>query len=189
MSRRGRRARPARALAGLLAIVLLVGLPAAVAAAGPTRPATAVRAARPTSASPGARLAAAGETEPAYKASCTLHPAYRRLAGGTALRGRCVRYKAQVFQYNRTTGRQRMLVDVTNTGHGIWDTVVEVELPAAVGGRAIYQDDVVEFWGTVAGTAKAKTQFGGAMTVPVVQARYLTLISSAATTPTTLLTT
>lgn len=78
-----------------------------------------------------------------------------------------------------------MLLDVTDTGGGIWDTAVEVRLPASGGLGSLSQDDIVEVWGTVAGTTTARTRFGGSIRVPVVDARYMTVLQSIASSVTT----
>ena len=46
-------------------------------------------------------------------------------------------------------------------------------------------DDIVDVWGTVAGTTTARTRFGGRVHVPLVHARYLALRRSASSTLTT----
>lgn len=165
-----RRWSPVAMLAPLFATALALGLLLAVP--GPA----------------GAGRTAGGEA--AYKAACSLQPRYRDLVrDATARRGHCVTEKAQVFQYNKVTGRHRMLVDVTDTGNGIWNTAVEVELPPTVGGRPLLQADIVRVWGVLDGTTRTRTQFGDSIVVPVVQARYVALLDSTATSTTTQLTT
>ncbi|MGH9092842.1 MAG: hypothetical protein ACRDZR_15915 [Acidimicrobiales bacterium] len=79
-----------------------------------------------------------------------------------------------------------MLLDVTSTGGGIWDTTVAIDLAGARTGRGVAVDDIVDVWGTVVGSTTARTRFGGRVHVPLVHARYLALrqaVSSTATTP------
>lgn len=135
---------------------------------------------------------AASRRAAGYKAACLQGVSYKQLQlmkESAAVKGRCISEKAQVFQYGGKAGAKSMLVDITDTGGGIWDTTVEVDLVSASAGRGIRQDDIIHFWGQFTGSARAKTEFGGSITVPVIDAKYVTLISSGATTSTTQLTT
>lgn len=176
-----------------VALVLGVGA-AAVSAAGAAAalPAAGVAATTTPAAAPGSgpgRLAVARTGKAAYEARCSLRPSFRQLVQASAHPdGECVHLEGQVFQYGPGRGPRTMLLDVTDTGGGIWDTTVEIRLPATLGGRAIATDDVVDVWGPVGATATARTHFGGRIHVPVVDARYVALrqaIGSTITTPST----
>jgi hypothetical protein len=165
-------------------VALSLWVATAVATAGPPAGATA-GAGSPGGGSP--RLAAARSAEAAYEARCSLHLSFHQLEQAAAHPdGGCVHLEGQVFQYTPGHRSRTMLVDVTDTGGGIWDTTIEVRVPGAPGGRAITDDDVVEIWGPVAGTADARVRFGGHVHVPLVDARYVALrhaIASTITTP------
>jgi hypothetical protein len=131
-------------------------------------------------------IGASGSPETAFKSHCSAHLTYKQLARASAhAPGRCVDERGQVFQYRPGNGGRSMLLDVTDTGGGIWDTAVEVRLPASSGLGSLYQDDIVEVWGRVAGSATARTRFGGSIHVPVVDAHYMTVLQSIASSVTT----
>lgn len=180
-------ARPAaaRPLAARLATwaVASIGLCAAAGAWGPPAGAEPGR----TRAAAGSHRTAAAAGRSAFEARCSLHLSFRQLERASARPGDpCVQLLGQVFQYAPGRDRHTMLVDMTSTGGGIWNTTIEVRFPAARRGRPLTVDDVVEVWGTVAGSTTARTRFGGRIHVPVVDARYLVLrhaIASTITTP------
>jgi hypothetical protein len=83
-----------------------------------------------------------------------------------------------VFQYDTNTGLSSMLVDVNNEGYGVWDGTVKLNLANNRLGNNVYQQDIVEFWGTVQGSDTYTTEIGGTNTVPVIEVQYMTLVSS-----------
>ena len=164
---------------GLAALVLSVG--SSAGAASSPGGARAIAATAGT-----AQVAVPKPIRTVEKTSCTRRIAYRELEhDAAALRGRCITEKGQVFEYDRRTGRRRMLVDVTSNGFGTWDTTVELDLSPGVRGTGIGQDDIVEFRGTIAGRSRITTEFGGTKSVPVLDVEHLTLVSSQAGTAST----
>jgi hypothetical protein len=115
----------------------------------------------------------------AYKAACPTMPYAQLVKDPDAIKGQCVTYQGQVFQYDSNTGLQDMLVAVDNDGYGDYSDNVEVKLPTAAMGNGIYENDIVQFWGPITGTDTYQAQNNDEITVPVVKAEYLTLISSA----------
>jgi len=71
-----------------------------------------------------------------------------------------------------------MLVDVTNDNYGFWSDVVELQLPNAAAGQSLVDNDVIQYWGPLSGTDSYTTTLGGTNTVPVIAAKYVTLVSS-----------
>jgi len=114
-----------------------------------------------------------------YEAGCTGSPPYGQLTSPNAPSGTCVTYQANVFQYDTNTGKNDMLVYVTNSGYGLWTNIVELKLPSSVAGQGFIQDDVIQFWGPTAGTETYSTNAGGHNTVPVINVAYAKLISQA----------
>lgn len=128
---------------------------------------------------------ASGSRAATFKSHCSSHPTYRQLASAP-VSGKCVDEHGQVFQYRSGARRRSMLLDITNTGGGIWDTAVDVRLPASAASAHLSEGDIVEVWGTVSGTTTTHTRFGGNVHVPVVDARYVRVlqpIASSVTTP------
>ena len=118
-------------------------------------------------------------TTPAqYEAGCTQSPSYGDLTSPNAQPGVCVTYQAQVLQYDQNTGKNEMLVFISNDGSGLWSDEVELKLPDSVAAQGIVQNDVIQFWGTTAGEDTYKTQAGGSATDPVIKVAFATLISS-----------
>jgi hypothetical protein len=119
-------------------------------------------------------------TSPAqYEAACTNAPTYGALASPNAQTGTCVTFEAQIFQYDTRTGTTEMLVDVTNDGYGLWTDTVELQLPQSVVSQNFIENDVIRFWGTTAAADTYQTASGGSNTVPVVDVKYATLVSTA----------
>lgn len=127
---------------------------------------------------------ASGSPAAAFKAHCSSRLTYRQLSSAQAP-GQCVDEHGQVFQYRVGARGHSMLLDVTDTGGGIWDTAVDVRLPASRMTVHLSEGDIVEVWGTVSGTATTRTRFGGKVHVPLVDARYLKVLQSIATSVTT----
>ena len=134
--------------------------------------------------SPAVLSGASGSPAAAFKSHCSSHPTYRRLASAPAS-GQCVNEHGQVFQYHSGAPKRSMLLDITNTGGGIWNTAVDVRLPASAASTHLAEGDIVEVWGTVSGTTTTRTRFGGSVHVPVVDARYVTVLQSIASSVTT----
>lgn len=163
------------------ASALLAGPVAGAAAAAGLVPAGA-----PVAGSPAVLSGASGSPEPAFKSRCSAHLTYRQLTrASTRSTARCADERGQVFQYRSGAGDRSMLLDVTDTGGGIWDTPVEVRLPSSPGIGPLHEGDIVEVWGMVAGATTTRTRFGGNVHVPVVDARYVTVLQSIASSVTT----
>jgi hypothetical protein len=106
-----------------------------------------------------------------------------------SLKGTCVSYEAQVFQFDSNTGPTQMLVAITNEGLGIWDNVVEVELAKASVGADVYENDIIRFVGRIAGFDDYTTSLGGTNTVPAVDATQIELVGAKTKTTTSKTTT
>lgn len=118
------------------------------------------------------------QTQAAFEASCQSLP-YAELANDPdSLSGTPVTYQALVFQYDSNTGPELMLVDVDTDGAGDWSDPVEIDLPSAAFGSSVSENDVIQVWGTVDGTDTYSVQGGGTTTVPIVDAMYLSIIST-----------
>jgi hypothetical protein len=128
---------------------------------------------------PPATTPASPPTQAQFESSCSeLMPFAQLDQGSDAVQGVCVTEQGQVYEYDANTGLQTMLVNVTNEGGGTWDDLVEVDLPSAALGNGIAEGDIIQFWGPISGSDTYTTQGGGTNTVPVVNAMYLTLVSS-----------
>jgi len=118
------------------------------------------------------------QTPAQIEATCTASPSYGDLTSPNAQSGVCVTYQAQIFQYDSNTGKNEMLVDVTNDGYGDWSNTVELQIPDSIAAMNFVQNDVIQFWGPTAGSDTYSTSIGGSNTVPVVHVEYATLIST-----------
>lgn len=103
---------------------------------------------------------------------------YGEMVSPNAAQGTCLTGQAHVFQYDSNTGATTMLIDVTNDGYGFWSDAVELRLPNAAAGQGIVQNDIIQYWGPLSGTDTYSTKIGGSNTVPVINAMYVTLVSS-----------
>ena len=90
--------------------------------------------------------------------------------------GETVNYRARVLQYDSRTTTASMLVYVTEEDFGFWTDNVLVTLNPSLG-ATIDNDDIIDVWGTVTGTQTYDTAIGGSNTVPMVEARYMTLVA------------
>jgi hypothetical protein len=134
--------------------------------------------------SPAVLSGASGSPATAFKSHCSSRPTYRQLTSAPAP-GRCINEHGQVFQYHSGAAKRSMLLDITNTGAGIWDTAIDVRLPKSAASAHLSEGDIVEVWGTVSGTTTSHTRFGRSVHVPVVDARYVTVLQSIASSVTT----
>jgi hypothetical protein len=135
--------------------------------------------------SPAVLSGASGSPAAAFKSHCFSRPTYRQLTTAPAP-GQCVNEHGQVFQYHSGAAKRSLLLDITNTGGGIWNTAIDVRLPKSATSTHLSEGDIVEVWGTVSGTTTSRTRFAGSVHVPVVDARYVTVlqpIASSVTTP------
>lgn len=92
-----------------------------------------------------------------------------------SLIGETVNYRARVLQYDSRTTTASMLVYVTEEDFGFWTDNVLVTLDPALG-ATIDNDDIIDVWGTVTGTQTYDTAIGGSNTVPMIDARYMSLV-------------
>ena len=104
---------------------------------------------------------------------------YGQLSSPNVVLGTCVTSQAQIFQFDSITGPSAMLVAVTNDGYGLWSDHVELLLHNAAAGQSLVENDVVQFWGTIASPDTYTTQQGGTDTIPAIKVKYITLISAA----------
>lgn len=114
-------------------------------------------------------------SEEEFKAQAQSIPYDQLKKDPDALTGTAVTYKAEVFQYDASTGTSSMLVSVTPKGYGYWDDNILLNLDPALG-VDVDEDDIIEFWGTIAGSTSYDTRIGGRNTVPTVEVKYLALL-------------
>ena len=101
-----------------------------------------------------------------------------------ALKGREYRITGQVFQIQDAGAgqywegypggvqpRTSMLVSVTNQGYGFWDDNVAVAFEGRL--KHIYEKDIVTVWGTCIGQYSYTSVAGYDMTVPAIEAKYV----------------
>jgi len=123
--------------------------------------------------------APAPPTPAQFEASCSELMPYSELDQGLdSLDGVCITEQAQVAQYDSQTGTTTMLVNVTDDGGGNWSGLVAVNLASASQGTGITEGDIIQFWGPVSGSATLTNSDGSSTTIPLVDATYLTVVSS-----------
>jgi hypothetical protein len=106
--------------------------------------------------------------ERTFRAAAKAIPYSRLARDPDAHAGRKVRYTGQVAQIQEDLGGGWLLLAVTDDGSGLWTDNLYVEYEGAIPAA---EDDVVTVLGTVRGQVSYRTQTGGRMSVPHVQAR------------------
>jgi hypothetical protein len=94
-----------------------------------------------------------------------------------AMKGSCVSGQAQVFQFDSATGTKALLANYTDVGYGVWTNNVWFNLFSTAVGNGIYETDVVDYVGRVAGSLSYTTQNNGTNTVPEIDITSLTRVS------------
>jgi hypothetical protein len=71
-----------------------------------------------------------------------------------------------------------LLVNVTKDEFNVWDDTIFVKYQKANGESRILENDIITFWGTVKGLKTYKSVLGSQVTIPEVDAKYITIIGN-----------
>jgi hypothetical protein len=114
-------------------------------------------------------------SEDQYKASAQ-QVAYSDLARSPDnYKGKVVHFRGQIIQViEGTGGASQYRISVTQDEYGYWDDTMLVQFTPDANSRFL-EDDVVEFWGTSIGVITYESTMGGNITIPGVDAQYMTL--------------
>lgn len=116
----------------------------------------------------------AEQSEDSYKGSAQ-NLSYDDLARNPdSHKGQVVHFKGQIIQVIDDDELTEYRISVTPTSYGGWDDPIYVTFKTDSNNRFL-EDDVVEFWGTSAGTITYESAMGGNITIPAVMARYMQL--------------
>lgn len=115
--------------------------------------------------------------EAKYKASAVTLPYALLVKDPSALKGRVVTYRAQVFQYDSLTGTSHFLAHVTDSGYGIWTNLIFADVNPTVAAHAC-DSSIIQLWGTVVGPYTYPTTLNGTNTVPEIRIEYLNVLSA-----------
>ena len=108
------------------------------------------------------------ETE--FKGACQMIP-YKQLdRDADQLKGTKVYYHGKIFNINTSESLANIQLNVTDIGYGIWDDQVFVVYSGSID---VYEDDMIDMWGTVYGKYSYESQAGWQITVQRVEAKYL----------------
>lgn len=94
----------------------------------------------------------------------------------SSLKGQRVVHTACIFQFDGVTGPKNFLAEWTGTGYGIWENLVNVNLPTAKVGARAFEKDVVTMHGYILGNYSYTTNSGGTNTVPSIEVTSLTVV-------------
>ena len=90
-------------------------------------------------------------------------------------KGKVVHFRGQIIQVvEGTGGASQYRISVTQDEYGYWDDTMLVQFTPDANSRFL-EDDVVEFWGTSIGVITYESTMGGNITIPGVDAQYMTL--------------
>jgi len=119
---------------------------------------------------------AAPQTPAQFEASCTFEMPFSQLVteSGTS-DSSCVTEQGSVYQYDNNTGSNDMLVAIGGNASDL----VDVQLSDASMADGIATNDTIQFWGPISGSNTFSDPSGNNVTIPVVAAMYITLVSSA----------
>lgn len=92
----------------------------------------------------------------------------------SALKGRIVTYKAEVFQYDSVTGTSHFLAYVTP--QPFWENLVLFDVVPKVAMHAC-NNSIIRIWGSVVGAYTYTTKQLGTNTVPEIKIKYLHVLS------------
>jgi uncharacterized membrane protein len=68
-----------------------------------------------------------------------------------------------------------LLVNVTKGEYGLWDDTVYVNYRRSDGESRILENDIITLWGTVKGLKTYKSVLGAKITIPEIDAKYITI--------------
>src|SRR6202035_1212453 len=84
------------------------------------------------------------------------------------LKNQLVSLDGEVFQYDTKTGRNELLLSVTNGGYGFWSDNVLVDLPDSSVADNVFNKTLVHVVAVVRGTYTYKNALNADVTVPEV---------------------
>lgn len=111
--------------------------------------------------------------EAAYKASARSIPYPELTKNPSALKGRVVTYRVEVFQYDSNTGTSHFLGYVTP--QPFWENLVLFDVNPKIAMHAC-NNSVLQVWGSVVGAYTYATNLNGSNTVPEVNVKYLSVL-------------
>jgi hypothetical protein len=94
----------------------------------------------------------------------------------SSLKGQRIVHTACIFQFDGVTGPRNFLAEWTGAGFGIWENLVNVNLPTARVGAKAFEKDVVTIHGYILGNYRYTTTSGGTNTVPNLEVTSLTVV-------------
>lgn len=89
--------------------------------------------------------------------------------------GKKVTFTGQIIQVMESDYGNAYRINVSKTSYGSWDDTVYVEFDPSTSKRLL-EDDIVKFYGTYEGIYTYETIFGGEVSIPSVDAKYMKLI-------------
>lgn len=92
------------------------------------------------------------------------------------LKGQRIVHTACIFQFDGVTGPKNFLAEWTGMGYGIWENIVNVDLPSAKVGANAFEKDVVTIHGYILGNYSYQTTSGGTNTVPSIEVTSLAVV-------------
>ena len=106
--------------------------------------------------------------------------AYKDIARNPSeFEGKMVKFKGKVIQVQESTYSKSVFrIDVTEDEYGFWDDTVYVTFKLEENASRILEDDIVEFYGICQGTTSYTSVFGEKITIPSVDAAYMTVVES-----------
>jgi len=152
-----------------LATAQTAWMAAASAAQSPNAP--------PPGVAPTTTTTAPVQTQVQFEASCSfLMPFTQLVTESTTTDSSCVTEQGIVYQYDNNTGASDMLVELDDNTADLID--VQLSDPSIANG--VNTNDTIQVWGPISGSDTYSDQSGNNVTVPVVTAMYLTLVSAPA---------
>lgn len=111
-----------------------------------------------------------------YKSSCKTMKYGSLARSADTLIGEKVKYKGQVIQVLENGNNVQMRINVTSDEYGFWDDTVYVIFSKSENDTRILEEDIVQFWGEVSGLITYQSIFGEDITIPQVNAKYVSIL-------------
>jgi hypothetical protein len=113
-------------------------------------------------------------SEANYKASAKSIPYVQLEKDPGSLAGTVVTYTGQVVQYDSATTTSHLRINVTPDGFGGYTDTIWLDVDPAKTGN-VFRNTVIQFWGEVVGPFTYTTVTNGQVTIPEVNARYVSV--------------